>query len=387
MDVAIVAPCPIPYVRGGAENLWRALQDHLNEETSHQAEIIKLATREHGFWDLIASYRAFSELDVHEFDVVVSGKYPAWMVGHGHHVVYMLHPLRGLYETYHYFNLPDSLTEPPAPVAELLDYCDGHSGRRDALPEFFERMAGLHARRDALPAELFAFPGPLIRALVHWLDGVARAGAARFGAISHTVAGRPDYFPDGVNVFVAHPPTTVQRAPGGRRGDYVFTVGRMDAIKRTDLLIAAMAQVTSGATLRIAGSGPEEARLRELAAANPRVRFEGRVSEAELTALYANARAVAFCAYDEDFGLVVLEGMQSARPIITCRDSGGPTELVEDGRNGLVVEPDAAALAQAIDRLWARRNDWRRMGRAALERAREVSWTPVIAELEAVAAT
>ena len=53
MDIAIVAPCPIPYMIGGAENLWRGLQDHLNEHTSHQAELIKLPSRELEFWDLI----------------------------------------------------------------------------------------------------------------------------------------------------------------------------------------------------------------------------------------------------------------------------------------------------------------------------------------------
>ena len=82
MDIAIVAPCPIPYMIGGAENLWSGLQRHLNEHTPHQAEIIKLPSRELSFWELIDSYRRFAELDLTGFDLVVSSKYPAWMVSH-----------------------------------------------------------------------------------------------------------------------------------------------------------------------------------------------------------------------------------------------------------------------------------------------------------------
>jgi glycosyltransferase involved in cell wall biosynthesis len=387
MDVAIVAPCPVPYVRGGAENHWLSLQDHVNEQTPHRAEIIKLPSREHEFWDLIESYRTFSTLDLHEFDLVLSGKYPAWMVGHHHHVVHLLHPLRGLYDTYHFSQLPDAYPDPPAAVAQLLAFCAAHPRQRDALPEFFARMESLKAQRESLATDLFAFPGPLIRTLVHWLDGVALAPAqiVRYGAISQTVKERADYFPAGVEVFVVHPSSRVRREPGGRHGDHVLSVGRLDGPKRVELLIEAMAHVQSQAPLVIVGSGPVEPRLRELAAGNSRVRFEGEVSEARLSELYARARAVAYIPYEEDFGLVTLEAMQSARPVITCRDSGGPLELVQDGVTGLVVEPGAPAIAAAIDRLWASRGEWRRMGKAALECSRPVTWAPLVRELEAAA--
>ena len=55
---------------------------------------------EQRFADLVASYEAFARLDLGHFDVVISGKYPAWMVRHPRHLVYMLHRLRGLYDTY-----------------------------------------------------------------------------------------------------------------------------------------------------------------------------------------------------------------------------------------------------------------------------------------------
>ena len=385
MDIAIVAPCPIPYMIGGAENLWSGLQRHLNEHTPHQAEIIKLPSRELSFWELIDSYRHFAELDLTGFDLVVSSKYPAWMVSHPNHVVYMLHRLRGLYDTYDVMNLPQEYADPPPAVLDLRVFMAASSGRREALPEFFARVAAL---RDApgVREDLFAFPGPFIRELVHFLDGIGLdpSGIRRYGAISAAVGERPGYFPPGADVFVAHPPTGLEGLHGGR-GRYLFTVSRLDAPKRIDLLIAAMKEVSSGVELRIAGSGPEEARLRELAAGDARITFCGRVGDAELAELYAGARAVAFIPQLEDFGLVTLEAMLAGKPVITCTDSGGTAELVTDGVTGLVVEPQAAALAAAIERLWSSRREARRMGEAGRERAAVVSWDGVVEQLTAAA--
>ena len=71
------------------------------------------------------------------------------------------------------------------------------------------------------------------------------------------------------------------------------------------------------------------------------------------------------------------------RPVITCTDSGGPTELVSDGANGFVVEPEPEAIARAVDRLWAERGLARRLGRAAFKRGVKVNWHHVIGELTA----
>lgn len=383
MDIAIIAPCPIPYHVGGAENLWRGLQDHINEQTPHQAELIKLPSREHSFWDLVDSYRRFAELDLTGFDVVVSGKYPAWMVDHPNHVCYMLHRLRGLYDSYHYFGLPEAPPATPGPVTDLLSAMRAGRDQRDALPEVFDRLDRLRDARG-LPDELFAFPGPLIRAIVHFLDGVGLSPRAirRFGAISSTVRDRPGYFPPGEDVFVAHPATAV-RGLSGKGGSYLFTASRLDNSKRVDLLVRAMAHVRRRVELRIAGSGPEEEALRALAAGDDRIMFCGRVPEPELARLYAGARAVGFVPHAEDYGYITLEAMLAGKPVITCTDSGGARELVDEGVTGLIAKPDPAALAAAIDQLWASRRTARQMGRAARTRATRISWDAVVEELVA----
>ena len=386
-QVVIVAPCHVPFAIGGAERLWWGLMRHLNDHTPHQADIVKLPAPEGGFWEVADSYRAFSELDVTPYELVVSGKYPAWMVDHPRHVVYKLHPLRGLYDTYP-SGWPQCCEVAHPALKGLMALVRGRDHSRAALRESFARVDGLRSpsprrrlgvRRPAPPAEAFAFPGSLIRELVHFWDAVAqRPGAiARFGAISQAVAGRPDYFPAGADVSVAYPPSDLNGFEPPRPGRHLLTVGRLDAPKRVDLLIRAMAGVPGDAELLIAGTGPQEAMLRELAAGDPRIRFLGYVNDPDLLALYADAVAVLFVPSQEDFGLVALEAMAAAKPVVTTTDAGGPGELVEDGQTGYVCEPDPVDLAARVSALLADPAAASEMGRRAAQRAATVSWDEV----------
>ena len=74
MEIIIVAPCPVPLVVGGAERLWRGLLDHLNRQTQHVADIIKLPGGERNFIEVVDSYRRFSELDLRDYELVISSK-------------------------------------------------------------------------------------------------------------------------------------------------------------------------------------------------------------------------------------------------------------------------------------------------------------------------
>ncbi len=377
MRIAIVAPCPVPYVVGGAEKLWWGLAAHLNEATPHPTEIIKLPSPEHDLASLMRSYEAFSTLDLSGFDLVISGKYPAWMVSHPRHVCYMLHRLRGLYDGYPGATaVPAALAAFPT-VAGLRAFMRRYRGERSALPELFGRWGEI-ASDPGKPAIALDFPGPLARELAHWLDEIALAPAAisRYAAISRTVADRPGYFPEGVEVEVAHPPPHRAAQPGERR-DHFFTVSRLDAPKRVELIVRAMARVKTSLPLIVAGTGPEEARLRELAAPDARVRFVGFQGDAEVAQLYRDALAVPFVPFAEDYGLIAAEAMQLARPVITTTDSGGPRELVDDGESGLVCEPTVEAIAAAMQKLADDAALAKRLGERARERSAGITWQAV----------
>ena len=99
MKIALIAPSGVPFVVGGAEKLWWGLSGYVNRHTGHAMELIKLPSPEHDFWSIAASYERWSLLDLSHFDAVISTKYPAWMVQHPNHVVYLQHTRRGLYDT------------------------------------------------------------------------------------------------------------------------------------------------------------------------------------------------------------------------------------------------------------------------------------------------
>ncbi len=385
MRVAIVAPRPAAGTIGGAERAWRGLRAAIEAHTPYDAELVTLPVEELHLVDLVDAYRRFAALDLSRYDLVVTSKYPAWMVSHPNHVVYLFHPLRGLYDTYHLSRLPERarLREPVLDRVVQLARRPPERSRLDELFAAFDAAVRTVGREH--PA--FAIPGPLAREVVHHLDAVALdpASVRRHLALSRTVAGRPGYFPATVTPHVVHLPADLAPDPGpspsaeDRRRAGLFTASRLDGPKRLDLVVRAMAHVGVEVALTIAGTGPDEDRLRRLARGDPRVRFLGEVGDAELAARYHRALAVPFVPADEDLGLITLEAMTAGTPVVTTTDAGGPTELVLNGVNGLVTAPEPSALARAFEHLASDPRWAAGLGAAGRRRAAEVTWEAVIA--------
>jgi glycosyltransferase involved in cell wall biosynthesis len=129
--------------------------------------------------------------------------------------------------------------------------------------------------------------------------------------------------------------------------------------------------------LLIAGTGEDEMELKRLARGDPRVRFLGRVTDAELLDLYADALAVPFVPLREDFGLVTLEAFSSRKPVITCADSGEPARIVQDGVTGFVCAPEPKALAERIELLCGDRDLAQRFGEAGAASIMHITWENV----------
>jgi glycosyltransferase involved in cell wall biosynthesis len=383
MRIAVVAPSGVPFVFGGAERHFQGLVQAINEGTEHVADLIKLPSPESTFREVVSSYRAFRRLDVSHFDRVVTVKYPAWIVEHPDQTVWMNHTLRGLYDTYHLFGLPARCESRRPVIRRVLDLVRGRPDPR-RLDEVFDRLDDVFAAVGPDEAEV-ALPSPLAREVVHFLDRVALSPprVRRHAAVSATVARRPGYFPAGVVSDVIHCPTSL---PGLHPGPYteLVSVSRLDGPKRVDLVVRAMAHVRADVRLVVAGTGPEAERLGELAAGDPRIELVGHVPDDQLVELYAGALAVPFVPLDEDHGLVTLEAGLAGKPVVTCPDSGGPTELVVDGRTGLVRDPTPEALGAGLERLARDPDLARRLGEAARAAAERVTWPDVVARLLAL---
>ncbi len=369
LRIAVVAPAAVPYTRGGYERLWTGVVNHFNEHTDHRAELIKLPFPEGTLHEVVDGYRRFSELDVGGFDLVLTGKYPGWMIRHPRHVIYLAHPLRGLYDTY-----PAEwvhCSDPRAESARLSLEGVPDSADTDSVLGIYSSLV------DELGSDHpdFSYPGPLGRAVVHALDriGMSPHRVSRHSAISNTVARRPGYFPPGVGVEVMLPPTTLELSPQAG-GDYFFTASRLDTPKRVELIISAMSRVESDIPLLIAGTGPAREHLESVAGDDPRIRFLGFVPDDDLTDLYAGALAVPFVPRDEDYGLITVEALGCGTPVITTSDAGGPTEIVRDGLNGLVCEPHADSLGQAMNSMAADPDRSAAMAEECVASVADINW-------------
>ena len=329
MKIAIVAPSPVPFGVGGAEKLWWGMLEYLNKQTTHQCELIKISVKENSFWDLIDSYYRFHTLDVSSFDLVITGKYPGWMVQHENHHIYMLHRLRGLYDTYPFVGASLTFCRNHPKLDTLLNHLD----RGAATPEkVFELLFDLRTD-NSIPPGAYDFPGPLIRKIIHFFDKKAMDMVKTFSAISQTVARRKIYFPVNVPVKVVYPPSVLNGFKNSAHA-YFFTVSRLDDSKRIQMIIKAYLKTKTILPLKIAGTGPQADSLKRLAKADPRIEFLGFVSDKDLVDCYANAFAVLFVPYDEDYGLITIEAMMCQKPVLTFTDAGGVLEFVTHGQIG-----------------------------------------------------
>jgi glycosyltransferase involved in cell wall biosynthesis len=136
----------------------------------------------------------------------------------------------------------------------------------------------------------------------------------------------------------------------------------------------------------IVGEGSQREALEALARecdVAARVEFRGRLTDAEVRALYARAGAVFYAPWDEDYGLVTLEAFHARKPVVTAADAGGVLEFVTDGKSGEVAEADPTALGARLKRLLADPEQARRQGESGYARVQGIRWTDVISRLTA----
>ena len=135
-------------------------------------------------------------------------------------------------------------------------------------------------------------------------------------------------------------------------GFVLVSVGLLIERKGHHLAIEALASVP-GATLLIAGSGPDRAKLEAQARAlgiSQRVRFLGALDMKSLTEIYNCADALVLASSREGWANVLLESMACGTPVIATAVWGTP-EVVAAPEAGLLTERDAASIADAIARL------------------------------------
>ncbi len=148
------------------------------------------------------------------------------------------------------------------------------------------------------------------------------------------------------NVRADHLRHTARASTFGLPAEYFLYVGRLSEEKNVVGLLEAFAGYRSrGGTwkLVIAGDGPQAHGLHSLAVRlgiAGHVDWQGMKPTSELVTLYAFASCFVLPSTREPWGLVVNEALASALPVIVSTRCGCASELVRDGRNGFVFDPE-----------------------------------------------
>jgi glycosyltransferase involved in cell wall biosynthesis len=135
----------------------------------------------------------------------------------------------------------------------------------------------------------------------------------------------------------------------GEGGAVFLFVGKLLETKGVRLLLEAWGDGLPGAELWFAGAGPLEAEV-ERAAAAGRVRRLGWLGDDARRAALAQASALVLpSVWPENFQLAAAEGVLAGLPILSTTIAAPP--VIEEGVNGLLVAPDAAAIRAGLERL------------------------------------
>lgn len=346
----LVLGVKVPFTHGGQEILVSSLVKQLRAR-GHEADVVELPYNPLPKENLLAQASMWRSLDLENFagqpiDLVIATKFPSYYARHPRKSVWLVHQLRSIYDLY---------------GGQYSDF--GDDPRDEAL-----------------------------RKILTDGDTITLGECAFRSAISKNVAERLRCF-NGVSSEVLYPPLPLGELYRSAEAEpFILSVGRICRIKRLDLMLNALALVDPKVSLNVVGVADEPGAMEYFTnvmnshSLGSRVRFLGRVGDAELLELYSKAMGVFYAPFDEDYGYVTLEAMASGRPVVTATDSGGTLEFIRDGENGRVVAPTPQAIAEAFNDLVRNPKKLQAMGEAGrsfIQRSGMLSagWDDVIAKL------
>lgn len=292
----------------------------------------------HEYFQYLDAVERLDAVDLTPYDVVVSTQPPSYLAAHDRVVAIFFHQARRFYD----------LAE--TAVASGLVHRDVHA---------------------AAVAEIRRLDRSRIAGVRTWLAGSDHVAdrLRRFWGVT-----------DDVRPFRAAPtPPTQPMATYDPTGPAVC-VSRHAWTKRTELVVQA-AHVDREGTYELVGEGDRQGWVEALdvtlarepllagtddptltwqntgrarptdGAGATNLSVHGALADRARDEAYGRAGVVIAPAFDEDYGLTVLEAFERGRPVIVCRDGGGLVELVEHTGAGLVVEPTARSIAEAVSGL------------------------------------
>lgn len=333
-----------PFVNGGHRNIVEWLELHLRD-AGHQVERIYLPQVDVPDF-LFPQMAAYRWIDLAQSaDRLICFRPPAHHVPHPHKIVWFIHHVRLFYDLW------------------------------ESQYRYFPDDAKHRAIREAL----------------HFADTAALVEAKKIFTNSQIVADRLTKF-NGLKGEVLYPPVMFpEKYTQGTFGNEVVYVCRIEHHKRQHLLIESMQYTKTPVKLRLCGLSSSDDYAKQLQGLISQFHLESKIvfdnrwiTEFEKYQILSSCLAAAYIPLDEDsYGYPSLEAFHSGKPVLTTTDSGGVLELVSNGINGYVVEPDARAIAEALDSFYLDRASTQNMGKNANRTIGElnISWAHVLDRL------
>lgn len=343
MKVLVVSTF-VPFIEGGGTFIVDWLLQAL-KQAGYDAESLKIPFKS-DYRVMLEQMLALRLLDFSAWaDLLITIRTPSYLVRHPNKVAWFIHHHRGAYDLW------------GTPYQDIPDDPSGRSIRR-----------------------------AIIQA-----DNLSLKETKKIFTNSQIVSRRLKDYND-LDSEVLYPPLPDQRGYFHREyGDYLFYPSRITEHKRQLLAIASLLHTKTKVKLIIAGRPehqPYWEKITDFIKNNKlagRVRFIDRwISHQEKIDLLADCLGCVYIPYEEDsYGYVALEAYYARKPVITCQDSGGTLELVEDGINGHITRPQPEYLAEAMDKLYLDRQLAARQGEAGLTKllAMNITWPKVVERL------
>ena len=338
----LVITSDVPFVEGGHRVIARALCNAL-KKAGHQSEV--WTTPQNRFGHQFKAYLATWLTDVSEsgdgqpVDHVISLRFPSYAIRHNRHSCWLNHRMREYYDLWNSYS---------------KNLC-----KRQLIKESIRRKL-------IFKADNFLLRPKRVRLFAQSKNIQARL--SRFGGHSSELL---------------YPPPPERNYRLGPFPKIILSVGRLHSMKRPELLIKSFSLMDTSWNLIVVGRGHEAAPLKELAnslGVADRINWKHQTNDDELCDLYANCRVVFYGPVDEDFGMVPIEAYASGKPVITCKDSGGAKEWVEEGVCGSIVESNPESIAKTL-KLYANEDVARKFGDVGLARVSKVTWNNIIKKL------
>jgi glycosyltransferase involved in cell wall biosynthesis len=337
----IIASTIVPFIEGGGTFIVDWLEQKLREY-GHQVDVVKIPFSSN-YLEMLSQMTALRLYHLEDAcDRLICIRMPSYLIPHPDKYLWFIHHYR-----------------------EVYDLWNTELGISDQFT-------------DAIS----------IREYIMRADSAAFSEAKKIYTNSKIVSKRLMDF-NGVNSETLYPPILrPEQFFCDEYGDFIYYTSRICRPKRQFLAVQAMQYTKTKVKLLITGKPDEPVYLEKIYKYIRNHSLQKKVTildewitEQQKAEYFAKCLAALYIPYDEDsYGYPSLEAHHSRKAVITCNDSGGTDELIVDGKNGRILEPDPQIIADSFDKLYIDRRIAKEMGDCGYNRISElgITWDNVI---------